>query len=67
MKFYRNTDERFGDTEVTFEIDEAVRGMKPILTQWAKERVDRGEYDGTVEDSIKDMIAEFVGQCEEVE
>jgi len=66
MKLYRNTDESFGCTDTVFNIDEAVIEMKPTLVQWAKERIERGEYEGSLVESYADLMAEFVEQCEEV-
>ena len=67
MKLYRNTDDSFGCTDTVFNIDEAVLEMKPTLKQWAQERINSGEYDGTIVESYADLIADFVAQCEEVE
>lgn len=59
---YRNTDERFGDTEVTFEIDEALVGMKPTFKQWAIEKAD--ELECSVEEAYADLVADFLRQIE---
>lgn len=61
---YRNTDERFGDTTVTFELDEILCEIEPVLRKWAAERIETGEYDGTIDQSFSDLVDEFTNQCE---
>lgn len=68
MTLYRNTDERFGDTDVTFDIDEAILEMKPTLKQWAQELVDSGDCDyDDLDQAYSDLVADFVEQCEPVD